>query len=328
MKASVQKGHALEKYIASPAWLPLLSLESIDGPIWRSMRTQFDFLLVKLSPLKVFKDITLRHSQAIYSRCQDTSTAVIDAMVVAEFTMTVMLEYLFGVTWLPEFRILIYAAWEWRKEIAVRGKADMKLKQTAIEFFIEKLLKPSKLWLIFGDNWYEPEYYSLLLQPFIISPCINMGDIACAIDSYPALEVEASIRLLHPFPIFERYVETDVCNPDGTLLVAGGTQVVMFTNDFNTADSDPNWPIFGSGFRSCAGAKYASILIHSMKNEWMKPTISSRNIFQPKVGHFDSGRHNDNQSTTISEKLYFANTIMKALFRSRNEARYRDYKKE
>lgn len=329
MKSSVDKGRALEKYIASPAWLPLLSLESVDGPVWRSMRTHFDHLLVKLPPMKIFKDITSKHSQLVYQQCQRQGT-VIDALVVAEFTLTVMLEYLFDVSWRSEFRFLIYAAWEWRKEIAVRGKGNLQLKQEAIAFFIEHLLKPSKLWAVFGEKWYDAEYHSLLLQPFIISPCINMGDIACAMHSYPQLEAEACIRLMHPFPIFERYVESDVFDHDGTLVVSGGTQVVMFTSDFNTVGSDPSsssWSIFGSGIRSCAGAKYALILINSMRNDWVKAgeeqnttRVVSNAIFQPEVGHKDSGRHNDNQPTTFSENVYFVSTIAKALYRSRQDS--------
>ena len=38
---------------------------------------------------------------------------------------------------------------------------------------------------------------------------------------------------MHPFPILERFVEKDILSKDGaTVLVKGGTQVIMFTSDF------------------------------------------------------------------------------------------------
>ena len=34
MKQSTNKGLGVEKYVANPVWLPILSLESVDGPLW------------------------------------------------------------------------------------------------------------------------------------------------------------------------------------------------------------------------------------------------------------------------------------------------------
>ena len=55
---------------------------------------------------------------------------------------------------------------------------------------------------------------------------------ACA-QTFPTLNVEEAMRQMHPFPILERFVQKDILSKDGaTVLVKGGTQVIMFTNDF------------------------------------------------------------------------------------------------
>lgn len=44
------QGEGLESAIACPAWAPVLSLESIDGQLWREMRDEFDALMKQLPP--------------------------------------------------------------------------------------------------------------------------------------------------------------------------------------------------------------------------------------------------------------------------------------
>ena len=39
------------RFIALPAWSPVISLESIDGSTWRDMRTNFDAILAVLPPI-------------------------------------------------------------------------------------------------------------------------------------------------------------------------------------------------------------------------------------------------------------------------------------
>jgi hypothetical protein len=93
----------------------------------------------------------------------------------------VFIDYLFDREWEPAFQVLADASWEWRKEIAMRGKADMAVKQGAVKCVVEDLLwRHSPTWVLFGEKWRKPEYFSLIMQPFIISPAINISDIAVA----------------------------------------------------------------------------------------------------------------------------------------------------
>ena len=110
----------------------------------------------------------------------------------------------------------------------------MAIKLAAIKVLLDDLLIPCKpLWDIFGDRWRLPQYYSLILQPFIISPIINTGDIMVAMKRCGVhISLEDAIRLYHPFPILERYVTSDVLYK-GKVVVPAHTQIMMFTSDFN-----------------------------------------------------------------------------------------------
>jgi hypothetical protein len=89
----------------------------------------------------------------------------------------------------------------------------------------ESSLDDCSLWTVFGERWREPRYWSLLMQPFLLSPAINLGDICVALKRFPDLKPEAAIRRAHPFPILERFVgEHGARRPDGTFAVAPNTQ--------------------------------------------------------------------------------------------------------
>lgn len=64
------------------------------------------------------------------------------------------------------------------------------------------------------------------------------------------------MRLMHPFPVFERFMEKDM-QFKGSFIPAG-THVIMFTSDFSTHQNKFSWPIFGAGARACLGAHIAS----------------------------------------------------------------------
>ena len=71
------------------------------------------------------------------------------------------------------YQTLVQASWEWRKEIAVRGKGNMEIKQAAIRVVTEQLLPHTPhLWALFGEKWREPRYYSLVRLPhvFVTTP--------------------------------------------------------------------------------------------------------------------------------------------------------------
>ena len=269
MRASVVKGDALERHVATPAWRPLLSLESVDGELHSSMMRDFHDLARRLpSPGRLGEIATRRVTELIRAhelkariakaaKAKELGVDVdvaIDARAVARLSLTVFVEYVFGRRWEPAFEPLLDATWEWRKEIAVRGKADVKLKRIAVDVVVNDLLrKHPVLWHVHGEDWAKPRYYSLILQPYLVSPAINVGDIAVAMARHPNLSLENAMRRMHPFPIFERYVDRDVLIR-GKVVVRAHTQVIMFTTDFaSTRYRNAQWPVFGAGPRAVRG---------------------------------------------------------------------------
>jgi hypothetical protein len=160
----------------------------------------------------------------------------------------------------------------------------------------------------------EPRFWSLVMQPFLISPAINFTDIAVAMKQDPGRSPEEVMRSAHPFPIFERWVgDRAVRGASGSgsgcqgqsqgqaVLVAPHTQVIMFTADFK--DSAMQWPVFGAGARACAGSVYASNLLQIMHTQLLPLPA-----FQPEKNHRFSGRHNDT-SWSYTELIYFWKTV-------------------
>ena len=226
---------------------------------------------------------------------------VIDADAIARLSLSVFIEYLFKRDWEPRFDVLLAASWEWRKEIAVRGRANPGVKKAAVELVVDDLIRNSHLWELFGEKWREPRYYSLIMQPFLVSPAINVGDIAVAMKRYPDLALEPAMRRMHPFPIFERYVDQDVV-VKGKVAVRAKTQVIMFTSDIS--GSKHLWPAFGSGPRACAGTSMALGLLNAIHGKML-----GRPGFEPERGHKFSGRNNDGV-TSFAEVWYFAKTVL------------------
>ena len=355
MRASDVKGDALERHVATPAWRPLLSLESVDHDLYRDMladfhkvvkacpppsrvgeiaRAKVDELMYAVysedadvagrdspppSPDRPVVNVTVAphaHKDGDASECpfmqmkqtatggsssSTTSASVIDADAIARLSLSVFIEYLFKRDWEPRFDVLLAASWEWRKEIAVRGRANPGVKKAAVELVVDDLIKNSHLWELFGEKWREPRYYSLIMQPFLVSPAINVGDIAVAMKRYPDLALEPAMRRMHPFPIFERYVDQDVV-VKGKVAVRAKTQVIMFTSDFS--GSKHLWPAFGSGPRACAGTSMALGVLNAIHGKML-----GRPGFEPERGHKFSGRNNDGV-TSFAEVWYFAKTVL------------------
>ena len=297
LRASDVKGAGLERYVATPAWRPVLSLESIDGPQYEGMVRDFHAMLKVLPPPAALQPISLRAVRALKA-----SGAPIDADAMARLSLEVFLEYVFGkgAADAATLDTLVHASWEWRKEIAVKGKGDPAVKQAAVEAVVAMLRRCKPLWALHGERWAQSEYYSLLMQPFILSPSINVGDIAVAIKTHTDLPLQAAMRLMHPFPVLERFVATDVV-VRGRVAVRAGTQVIMFTSDFR--GSTVQWPVFGAGPRGCAGSNLALTFLKHVREELL-PLPQ----FVPEHGHRYSGRNNDG-NTTLAEALYLMRTV-------------------
>ena len=209
-----------------------------------------------------------------------------------------------------------------RAELAVRRRGAARTKSAAVALVLALLRESPRLWPLFGEGWAAPARHSLIMQPFLISPIINVGDVACAAaillraaaaagqpapDTAEPAFLDACLRKFHPFPIFERYLATEVV-VDGVVAVPARSQAVIFASDLQDSTA---WPVFGAGPRACAGTHLARPLLHAFLAE-----LPSARDFCPLAGHEHSGRHNDG-AASLSEAVYFVRTVAHALFFSR-----------
>jgi hypothetical protein len=316
LKASGVKGHALEKFLAQPAWYPVISLESIDGPLYQEMIQNFHKVLALLPSVSALTVIAREGLQDLVKLGRS-----IDADAICEWTVRSFASFVFGPQRKKQressfVRVMVDASWQWRKEIAIRGKADMSVKLRAVQAMLDELRVCDHLWPLFGESWAQPQFYSLLLQPFFLSTAINFSDIAVAVKRHPGLSSEEAMRRMHPFPILERWVGKEpALFPDGSVAMASSQQVIMFTSDF--ASSSLSWPVFGTGPRSCAGSAFALPLVRLLRTE-----LLPLGIFNPESNHLYSGRNNDS-SWTMSELVYFCKTVFSVFFRKKSRT-YRD----
>jgi len=299
LQASVQKGDCIESRIATPAWAPVVSLESVDGECWQRMRRGFAQVLGIVGP-------RARTLSAIAQRRTDTlleAKMVINAEVITRLSVEIFLELLFGdKDFTAEVDVIAAASWEWRKEIACKGKGIMATKLAAIDAVVSLVRRDAEMWDLFEDEWVDPERYSLLVQPFLISPAINTCDIMVALESAGKdVNLDDAIRRAHPFPILERLIKDPVKDRAGRVLVPRNTQVLLFAEDFEDVNA---WPIFSSGRRACAGAHFARSYLAVLRS-----SLLGNPLFQPKDGHRFSGRNNDTMKW--DEMVYFARVILK-----------------
>ncbi|CAF4399792.1 unnamed protein product, partial [Didymodactylos carnosus] len=167
---SSDKGSFIEQKIAAPAWSPVLSLESVNGESWRDLKSNFLIFQKYLPPAEALT-LVLRNILST----QDP-TVEIDAKQVVRITVACFVKWIFNLDWDPKWDFVCKASWEWRKEIAAKGKADPLLKRRTIDWLID-LISQSHYLQLFGEQWSTPECYSVIMQPFILSPMINMSDI-------------------------------------------------------------------------------------------------------------------------------------------------------
>ena len=289
---SADKGSFLEQRLFAPAWAPVLSLESVNGHEWRELKSKFTLLQKHLPPVDKFTTAV----RAVLS-AHDPNLEI-DAKEVARITVACFVKYIFKVDWNPEWNFVPEASWEWRKEIAARGKADPKIKHRSIEWLIG-LINQSEYQPLFGDEWSTPECYSIIMQPFILSPMINVSDIAVSAYRHPTLSIHELIHYYHPFPIMERYVETDIVTLDDRVLVQGNTQVFIPLDTIGQREqySPQLWTPFGIGPRKCQGTQYALPLLTELFSHYrMNPK------FVPEKNHKYSGRNND--CLSFRESMY------------------------
>lgn len=308
------KGSVIEEKLATPAWRPIISLESVNGFLWLQLKTNYLKFVQNLPANEILTNLCKKelnylilNKKLIDSRQISVSIAKIffqwifweDRMILDKCLDPLVLEELYQ------------SSLEFRKEIALKGKADWSKKIKPIKQLIN-FLNMSKHGTLFED-WSQPEKYSVVMQPFFISPMINFSDIGVSIkDSIKKCEYlsdknfyEHCLFRQHPFPILERF------DPD-----TNTQYFIDFRNLTSYEFNDVKSILFGSGERGCLGRAFAKIILEN----FFKKDILLENIelFKPENGHLYSGRTNDKFS--FSEGMYqikiLAEILNENLFRN------------
>jgi hypothetical protein len=302
------KGFFIERLLATPAWFPILSLESVNGDQWYEMKADFVVLLKgHVPPTHLLVEIARRHVERLLKLEKP-----IDNRAIARLSLHIFCEWLFEREY-EDLEVLVAASYEWRKEISLKGRADSLIKQRAIDWIVSELSRSSR----YSDlhDWREPRFYSLILQPFIISPSINLCDIAVSLQQQNGQRsFKRAIHENHPFPMLERFVEVDVFDPaSGHLLVAAGTHVFIPLDEMGTLhpfdSTGTRFPSFGAGVRICSGLDMMNALLPVL----FAPSLIESDLFVPVENSMHSGRQKDGQET-FGEMIYQVKTIASVIW--------------
>ena len=348
LASSDKKGSFVEHLFAIPAWHPLYSIESEDGERWKAL---------SMNCCQVFRTLRWKENipwkvrtmiQALADASRHDPSLVMDAEQVSRMTLNVLYEILFERAIAPEDETLFYqASLEWRKEIALKGTGDYRVKEAFCQRLTQIIRTSSYRAALRNDEKNDGVLYlSVFAQPFILSPQINVSDIMASVflflradpvlyrvarikamegdDAYLNAVIMESIRLQHPFPILERELCVDTMIQGKNY--SAGTQIIMILDQFiqNAAFDPQAWLVsgvkhpfeglvFGAGKRICLGKTLAKHLMVEMLKSML--VILPDLKIQPGVGHLYSGRDNDNKAS-FKESLYQMRVFARALWRS------------
>ncbi len=344
LASSNNKGQGIEMMLACPAWEPIFSIESVDGADWEWLSREFQALYAQLDWQAKISPLTRKHVARYAEALRAEPKSIFDAEKVSRLTAQILFELCFDRPMSETENELFYqASLEWRKEIAIKGKASANVKA---QFWakLKELVKESKFCAEYeARNGHEQDLFlSLFAQPLIISPQINFSDIMPPVFHYlrsdsqlleralqAAREFDLelmqnicmeAIRLKHPFPVLEREL-TRKLKIEGVEHEAG-TQVYIMLDEFEQEqDFQPDrWQKsaknpyrtmpFGTGQRMCLGKQLATEMLGEFLGGLLREIPFAQ--IQPEKNHLYSGRDND-QSDPLSSTLYQVKIFAKAL---------------
>lgn len=341
LQSSQVKGNFIEKYMATPAWAPILSVESTDHQDWSGLISKFRPMYAQLNWEERIEGIIQQEMAKLRQKLNNDPHFQVDAPAISKLVLAIFHQLAFGEEIRPQDEELFYqASIQWRKEIALKGKATAKIKN---DFWarLDQLLVKAYPQQIPPPGRERVDFASIFAQPMIISPQINFADIFASVgviltrqpeileqaqnhpQRYQYLKgiVFESMRLFHPFPVLERELTKDLKIQDK--LYPRGTQVFIMLDEFKQSPVvDPeSWVehrnpfgplLFGVGPRSCPGRPLAEKLLTDLLQEFLALPPGR---FHPEQNLLYSGRINDKKQG-LHETLYQIKVLMKFLWNS------------
>ena len=185
-------------------------------------------------------------------------------------------------------------------------KGCRKLKQDLIDLMVDLLSHNSKYKVVFTD-WDAPIHYSVVIQPLIISPMINVADIAVNVQQQWHLYqqngqnidqfIDLCIQSAHPFPMLERYDKST------------NTQIFIDLNSLEESEKNIAFN-YSLGPRACIGRHYAREFL----GKFFSVIVERKGIeFVPLEQHKYSGRNNDNGK--FAESVYQLKLLLNIFYK-------------
>jgi hypothetical protein len=344
LASSETKGSFIETIFAIPAWRPLYSIESEDGPRWKELADHCARVLRHLKWKEAISGLLDRSVQDL--GIAQHPGRIVDSECISRLVLRTLYEILFEEKITPADETLFFqSSMEWRKEIAVKGAGNKEIKNKAARRLLE-IVQSSRYQGGLQESSDPMMWLSVFGQPFLISPQINVSDIMVATFSflrqhpqyYQLIQQKAAdnesrylnavimeaIRLQHPFPILERELTRDL-ELQGRHVKAG-TQIFVPLDQFK---QDPTFEpeawlnegrphpfqslVFGAGKRMCPGKMLATHLMVAMLGSLVLHVPLEQ--IQADHGHRYSGRNNDGKEG-LGESLYQLRKFLGALWRS------------
>ena len=321
------KGDYLEKHFACPMWFPIYSVESVDGEQWKRMHKWTNEIL-KMSRWK-------HHLEDADIELQDDLICTSDT--IAKNVIRMMWYLLFHRPISQTYLSLLWNAGKiWRKRIAQKGGNS----QNDIEYLnrcvtdINEWIKTTPYEQLYHNHYNRTEFISCFIQPFLISPQINICDIFA--EMYPHIQplfesssspykdyyIYETIRLYHPFPLLERFDESKniqyFIEMDNFKHKEKEFNPLNWENPFFRKENQ--WFLFGLGKRGCIGKHIAMNVMTILLTNIIK--TKSLIEYKPQDFHEVSGRRNDT-SFNIYHLSFLLYRITNVLFKVLKNSIYR-----
>ena len=161
------KGMGLEDLFSTPAWRPILSLESVNSPIWETLKTNFFIFKNELPNKEKLAEISNEEAKFLISQ-----KIVVDSKQISKSTVKIFLKWIFCENeknlsstsengkqmnednkysfdfiekYITEQTLekLYQGSLEYRKEIAVKGEGNFQVKKQAVDLILN-IIKLSK----------------------------------------------------------------------------------------------------------------------------------------------------------------------------------------
>ncbi len=346
LESSVRKGTFIESLVALPAWNPVLSIESSDGDQWQGLIKEFRWLFGQVNWQDRLPVICKNHVKNQVALQKKEGGNLFDGEAVSRLCAQIFFQCIFEKPLDQDSENLYYhASLEWRKEIAVKGKGDPKVKSQFMAHLLDSVKNHPLLGKRLPSKTQNPYLLSAIAQPFLISPQINFSDILATLwvhlnsnKEQKNLFVDAinskdqqrifpflyeSISMSHPFPVLERELTKDVFHENQKILQ--GTQVFILLDQLRDSHQfkSERWSsshlqigknlLFGAGPRICPGRQLGLSVLSEMIRA-MVEEIPWQNI-RPDKGHLFSGRDNDKKEN-LEMVLYQWRVVSQVLWKS------------